>query len=87
MKQVIVAVRDSAMGSFARPFFVPTVAVAVRSFTDEVNRVDPQNQMNVHPEDFELHQLGEFDEESGQFSQSPESFRMLARAKDVKQEA
>lgn len=81
----VVAVRDSAMGMFARPFCVPTIGVAVRSFVDEVNRVDAQgnNPMNVHPEDFELWEVGTFSEEFGEFAPPPEGKRMVSRAKDV----
>ena len=80
---IAVAVRDSAVQAFNRPFFVPTVAVAVRSFTDEVNRVAPDNHMNAHPEDFELWVVGQFDDETGIFG--TQDVRCVSRAKDVKQ--
>lgn len=80
---VAVAVRDSAVQAFNRPFFVPTVAVATRSFADEVNRNAPENQMFAHPDDFELWVVGAFDDETGLF-QSCEQ-RCVSRAKDVKQ--
>lgn len=80
---IAVAVRDSAVLAFNRPFFVPTVAVAVRSFTDEVNRAAEDNQMFRHPDDYELWVVGAFDDESGQFLE--EDKRCVARAKDVKQ--
>lgn len=65
MIYVIVSVRDSAANAFGRPLFVQSQGVAMRSFADEVNRVDPQNEMNKHPEDFELFELGTFDDRSG----------------------
>ena len=46
MKQVICAVRDSAADVFGRPYFVPTAGVAIRSFTDEVNRQSDDNQFH-----------------------------------------
>ena len=52
MKQVICAVRDSAADVFGRPYFVPTAGVAIRSFTDEVNRGADDNQFYKHPKDF-----------------------------------
>ena len=52
MKQVIVSVYDSAMMAYARPFFVPTTAVAIRSFIQEVNRAGDDNQMHRTPEDY-----------------------------------
>lgn len=65
MKQVIVAVRDSKAVVFGRPFFVATAGVAIRSFTDEVNRDAPDNQFSQHPGDFALYQLGMYDDETG----------------------
>jgi len=63
----VVSVFDVALESYARPFFVPTVGAAVRSFTDEVNRVSPDNPLNVHPDDFALFLLATFDDERGAF--------------------
>lgn len=82
-KVVVVSVHDSAAGGFGRPIFVPSVGVALRSFTDEVNRVGADNQMNQHPDDFVLWELAAFDEESGEFERVDK--RVLARGKDVKQ--
>lgn len=62
---------------------MPSTAYAVRSFTDEVNRVAADNPMHAHPDDFELYLLGHFDEDDGTFDMADR--RMLARAKDVKQ--
>lgn len=78
---VVVAVRDSAVGAFSRPFFVPTNGAAVRSFTDEVNRRADDNAMYAHPDDFELWRLCQFDDVLGEFvDQAP---TCLIRAKDV----
>lgn len=78
----VVAVRDSAMFAFGRPLFVPSLGVALRSFTDEINRNAPDNQMFAHPEDFELWHLAEFDETTGVFTTV--ETRVLTRGKDVK---
>ena len=82
-KLVVCAVRDSAVGAFNRPFFVPSIGVANRSFSDEVNRKSDDNPMYAHPDDFELYELGTFDEEAGVFVQMYP--RCVARAKDVRQ--
>jgi len=63
----VVAVRDRALEAFMRPFFVPAVGQAIRSFQDEVNRVDKDNAINAHPADYDLWYLADFDEESGKF--------------------
>lgn len=82
MKVQIVAVRDRAMDAFMRPFFVPTIGMAVRSFQDEVNRRASDNPMNAHPEDYDLYALGTFDEETGRFEQL-EQPKMVAIGKDM----
>lgn len=90
MKLYIVAVFDSAMNAYARPVFVPAVGAALRGFSDEVNRVaqaGQANDLNSHPEDFSLYNLGQFDEETGGFEPPPtEGGRplLIARAKDLK---
>ena len=83
MMQVIVSVKDTAAQAFGRPVFVPTVSVAVRSFRDEVNRPDSKEDMAQHPEDFELYELGSFDDSTG-LIQVIEP-RLVARAKDLKE--
>ena len=67
MKMVICSIRDSAADAYGRPFFLPSVGVAIRSFTDEVNRSSEDNQIYQHPEDFDLFELGEFDDNTGRF--------------------
>lgn len=78
----VVAVFDSAMDGFSRPFFVPTTQAAVRSFTDEINRASPDNPMFAHPEDYALHELGSFEDLTGRFT-NLEDPRLLVRGKDV----
>lgn len=67
MRYKIVAVRDRAIDSFGQPVFVANLGGAIRSFGDEIKRVDPNNQMNKHPEDYDLYHLGEYDDETGTF--------------------
>lgn len=67
MKYVVVSVRDVAAKAYGRPMFVASVGQAIRSFQDEINRQSQDNVMYMHPEDFELFELGTFDEENGQF--------------------
>lgn len=66
MKLKIFSIRDSAMDAYARPFFVPSVAMAARGFRDEANRAE--GEICKHPEDYELFELGEFDEDTGRFT-------------------
>lgn len=66
-KLVVMCARDIKVGVYARPFFVNTVAQAVRSFQDEARRDAADNQLNRHPEDFELFELGTWDEDTAVF--------------------
>ena len=79
----VVSVKDRAADVFNRPFFVPHRNVAIRDFTDEVNRSAADNQLNKHPDDFDLYVLGAFNDNTGEFSISQP--QVLVRAKDVVQ--
>lgn len=82
MIYVIVSVYDQAAGAYGRPVFVAAVGQAMRSFTDEVNRVADTNEVNRHPEDFKLFEVGSFDDATGIFSAREP--RLLCTAVDVK---
>lgn len=64
----VMAVFDRAVGAFGRPIFVPAPGAGIRSFQDEVNRVADDNLMNRHPDDYELFELGQFEESTGLFT-------------------
>ena len=83
MKLVLCSVKDRAADAYGRPMFVPSVGVAIRSFSDEVNRKDPDNQLNNHPDDFDLYELGEFDDNTGLFALH-EQPKLLSLGKQVK---
>lgn len=61
------SIRDDAVQAFNRPFFVPSLGLAVRSFEDEARRDSPDNPMRHHAKDFSLYNLGTFDDVTGQF--------------------
>lgn len=67
MRYKILAVRDRAIDSYGQPFFSGSTGGAIRSFADEINRRSDTNQLNKHPEDFDLFLLGEFDDQTGEF--------------------
>ena len=81
MIQIIVSVKDTAAQAFGRPIFVPSVAVAVRSLRDEVNRKDSTDDLAKHPDDFELYEIGSFDDSTGIIEVIDP--RLVARAKDL----
>ena len=66
MKQCVCAVMDRAVLAYQQPFFAPTTGAAVRAFRDEVLR--DGSELGKHPEDYELHQVAVWDQESGEFT-------------------
>jgi len=67
MRYKVLTVRDRAIDAYGQPFFSASVGGAIRSFSDEINRAHENNQLNKHPEDFDLFSLGEFDDQTGEF--------------------
>lgn len=78
----IVSIRDRAADTFIVPSFVSSIGAATRSFGDEINRKAENNQINTHPEDFDLYEVGAFDDETGEVM--PTKPRQIAIGKDLK---
>ena len=83
MKLIICTVKDRAADAYGRPMFVPSTGVAIRSFSDEINRNNADNQLFNHPDDFDLYELGEFDDNTGLFALH-EQPKLLSLGKQVK---
>jgi len=62
----ILAIRDRAADVFGQPIFTASTGAAIRSFGDEINNNNGNN-LNKHPEDFDLYYLGTFNDEAGEF--------------------
>lgn len=86
MLHFVVSVKDRAADVYARPFFVAHRNVAIRDFTDEVNRSASDNQLNKHADDFDLYLLAQFNDNTGTFLFEEEPV-LLVRGKDVLQSA
>lgn len=82
MKLIAIAVLDLATETYGRPFFVPHPGQAMRSFMDEVKNRD--SEIGKHPGDYELYELGSFDDATGQFTPPPAPIRLL-RGSDFKE--
>lgn len=59
----IFTVYDSKAEAYLQPFFAPTIAVAIRSFTKAAD--NPSHDFHHFPGDFTLFELGEWDEQAG----------------------
>jgi len=72
MKQIIVALFDTAAGVFTAPQCCPAAGVAIRQFEDLVN--GPDSIYTRHPEHFELYQVGIFNDADASFDCSAPPF-------------
>lgn len=77
---LMVAIKDRAIEVFSTPIFVHSIAQAMRLFRDEIN--DEKSAMQKHPEDYELWEVGYFNEQTGDTGGSPE---IRARGQDVRE--
>lgn len=64
----IYAAYDQAAQSFGAPFYLQSDGLAVRSFISEINRAAEDNMLYKHNKDFTLYRLGDFDEQTGEFT-------------------
>lgn len=67
-KHKLYAVYDSKVEAFNLPFFQHTRGQAIRTFSETVNRPDPNNLLTRYPADYSLHELGEYDDQNGSFT-------------------
>lgn len=68
---LVMTVRDAKAQLFGRPFFVQSQAHAIRAFERDINakpQGDAINDFFTHPDDFELFELGEYDDTDGSFA-------------------
>lgn len=59
----VFAIRDVKADGYSALHVAPSVGVSVRNFSDVVN--NRESSMNRYPEDFQLYELGEWDQTSG----------------------
>lgn len=67
MRRIIFSVRDRAAETFGAPFLVTGRGQALRSFQDEINRADAANPLFSHPADFDLYELGFWEDSTGAY--------------------
>lgn len=65
----VIAVFDKKTGAFDGPFTVKHKALATREW--EMVRKDPKTKYGMHPEDYSLMKIAEFDEQLGHFIPHP----------------
>lgn len=80
----VFSIMDTQVSHYSQPFFAPTIGHALRSFAEHCKL--PDNLPNRYPQDFALYLLGDFDDESGAFTQADKPTR-IANATDHKEPA
>lgn len=70
MRYVFCALKDTKMNLFVSVMQFQSKGEAIRACTDEVNKPvssqGPVSTLQVHPEDVELYEVGEWNNESGE---------------------
>ena len=61
--QKLYSVYDSVAETWGKPFPMKNKGEAIRGFAQAVN--DKQTQLNLHPEDYTLFEIGEWDDDRG----------------------
>lgn len=82
MKYLVFAVRDRAADAFGTPQYNVARGSAIRSFSDAIN--SGSDALANHPEDFDLYELGSFDDRVGLFETGVP--QMIAVGKDLRVE-
>nr|QJB19143.1 MAG: nonstructural protein [Microvirus sp.] len=63
MKKLIFTVFDSKALVYSTPFFSVNLGTALRDFAAACN--DKNTELNKYSQDFSLHQIGEYDDDTG----------------------
>lgn len=74
------SVYDKKAECFSPPFFMRATGLALRGFIDMINSGE-KTQYSAHPEDFDLYELGEWNDETGKVEQY-EIARLLGNGLD-----
>lgn len=65
MKHYMISIYDTKAAAFTPPAFFTAKGLAIRAFSDAI--IEKQGNLGKHPEDFQLHCLGIFDDTTGYF--------------------
>ncbi|AXL14603.1 nonstructural protein [Microviridae sp.] len=77
MKLKFYSIFDTKAKMYNTPFLLMNDSVAIRTCTTMVN--DPNSQLAMHPEDYVLYFLGEFDDSNGSIIGAESEHRVLVK--------
>lgn len=61
----VFSVFDTKAKAYMQPFMLPTVGMAIRAFSDSINKEGTE--ANLHPHDYQLFHLGNFDDQTAHY--------------------
>lgn len=67
MKMIILSLRDIRANYYLPPIFVNNMGAALRDLTDQINTDKPVEAWQKHPADFELWELGTWQNDDASF--------------------
>lgn len=82
MKILVFSVYDSKAEAYLKPFFAPTIGLALRSMQAAVS--DDQHEFCKYPGDYTLFQIGTYRDETGQLEPNPQGHVSLGTALEIK---
>lgn len=84
-KSKVYAVYDAKVKYYQFPVFLRNNAEALRMWSDTANKAD--HPCAQHPSDFDFHELGEFDDQTGQIEmlKTPNALGLAIHYKDTLQ--
>jgi len=65
MKVKVFCIYDSKAEAYGQPFFSQSTGSAIRAFSDDANSDKKDSGVAMHPEDFTLFEIGEYDHNTG----------------------
>ena len=89
MKLNIYAIFDTASGLYLRPMFAQADGEALRAFSDAI--LDAESELGKHPEDYSIHRLGIYDDNTGKITDEINScmstgLECVARSRNIKKD-
>lgn len=70
-KYVLYSVYDTKVKFFHKPMFMRNKGEALRSWKTEANADPEKSSISAHPSDFDLFEIGEFDDDTAKFEMHP----------------
>lgn len=76
---------DQAAETYSPPFFMPTKGLAIRRFSETA--VDKTTQIGMHPMDFTLFIIGEYNDQNGEFSANPTPIAVIKASETLTEQS